>query len=159
MRRFLYVLGALFLGLLVISGVGIGMAVHDGRALDAESKAYVDTAIPAIAKNWSEAEFLNRATPELRGSMSPDQLASLFGEFDRLGSLVAYRGSVGDSMMSYIAGKGKTVSASYLARAAFQNGNAIIRIALLKRNGQWRINGFHVNLDPNTSGVPRPTAA
>jgi len=147
MRRFLYVLGALFLVILVAGTVAIVFAVYSGQALDAESKAYVDASIPAIASNWNEAELLNRATPELRNSMVPEQFASLFGSFSQFGHLIRYNGSKGQAMMSYVAGVGKTVSASYVAKAACQNGNVIFRIVLLKRNGRWWINNFHINLD------------
>jgi uncharacterized protein (TIGR03067 family) len=35
----------------------LGVLVHFGRTLDAESKAFVDDAIPAIDTNWSEEQF------------------------------------------------------------------------------------------------------
>jgi hypothetical protein len=151
MRRFLYILGGLFLVILIAGGAAIAIAVFNGRALDLESQAYVDVSIPAIAKNWSDAELLERATPELRKSMTQEQLDSLFSSFSRIGHMTRYKGSMGGSMVSYVAGVGKTVSASYIAKATFRNGNAIFRIALVKRNGHWLINTLRVDLD---SSIP-----
>jgi hypothetical protein len=45
---------------------------------DAESKAFVDGAVPAIVATWDQQQLLDRATPELRRSIIPDNLASLF---------------------------------------------------------------------------------
>jgi hypothetical protein len=147
MRRVLYVLGSLFLAIIAIGALAIGYAACNGQALDAESKAYVDAAIPAITSNWSEAELMNRATPELRASTSPEEVDQLFQTFSRVGHLVVYKGSSGQSLMSYVAGTGKTISASYVAKASFQNGDATIRIGLLKRSGQWLISNFNVRFD------------
>ena len=159
MRQFLYILGVLFLGILVIGGASIAVVAYNGRALDAESKAFVDAEIPRIAQNWSEAELLSQATPELRGSISPERLDSLFNNFRQLGSLVAYKGSVGEALMSYVSGEGKTVSASYVARARFQSGAVTFRVALLKRDSRWLINGFRVESDAGIPTAQRPTGA
>lgn len=54
MRRFLYILGALTLVIIVAAGVGVGVFFYKGHALDAESKAFIDRAVPAITATWSE---------------------------------------------------------------------------------------------------------
>jgi len=149
MRKFLYMLGALTLVILVVGAVGIGFAVYNGRALDVESKAFIDTAVPAIAAKWSKEALLERSTPELRQSVTPDQLDTLFAAFSRLGPLVEYKGAKGDTNMSYVSGVGSTVSATYVAMARFGNGDAVFRITLLKRNGRWLIHNFHVDPAPN----------
>ncbi|HTT84060.1 MAG TPA: hypothetical protein VMF67_11305 [Rhizomicrobium sp.] len=159
MRRFFYILGALFLGILIIGGTSIGVAAYKGRALDAESKAFVDAEIPRIAQDWSEAELLHQATPELRNSTTPEQLDWLFNGFRQLGTLVAYKGSVGGSLISYRTGVGETVSASYIAKARFQNGAVTFRVALLKQNGRWLISGFHVQSDSIVPPALRSTGA
>jgi hypothetical protein len=157
MRRVLYVLGAVFLGILVVGGFAIGLAAYNGMALDTESKAYVDAAIPAITQNWSEAELLDRATPELRNNTAPAQLASLFNSFGQLGHLVRYGGSTGSSMMSYASGVGQTISASYVAKATFQNGAVSFHVGLLKRNDRWLISSFRLKLDSAVPAYLRPT--
>jgi hypothetical protein len=152
MRKFLLILGALTLVVIVAAGIGVGIVAYKGNALDAESKAFVDGAVPAIAANWSKEQLLDRATPELRDSVKPEELRSLFDAVSQLGPLVEYEGAAGDANMSYMAGSGSTVSASYVAKAKFKDGVATIQITLVKRDGRWMISGFHV--DTSLSGAP-----
>jgi hypothetical protein len=155
MRRFLSILGALTLVGLVAAAIGVGVAIYKGRALDAESKAFVDGAVPAIAATWSKQQLLDRATPELRASAKPEALNALFDGLSRLGPLVEYEGAKGGTTMSYMAGSGSTVSASYVAKARFQNGIATFRIVLMKRDGRWMIHNFHADSAPGSQPEQR----
>ena len=148
MRRFLSVIGALALAGLVACGLGVAVLAHQGSQLDTESKAFVDEALPSIAAHWEESQLLDRATPELRASLKPGQLQGLFASLAKFGPLVVYEGSKGTSTMSYFAGSGTTITASYVAKAQFQNGAAAFKIILLKRDGRWRIHNFHVDRIP-----------
>jgi hypothetical protein len=149
LRRFLYFLGGAALVVLLVAGIGIGVVAYKGHGLDAESKTFVDSAVPAISSNWSQEQLLDRATPELRKNVNPNQLTVLFQALSRLGPLVKYEGSTGAALMSYMTGSGGTVSATYVAKAKFQNGGAVFRIVLSKRGERWMIQNFHVD--------PRPT--
>ncbi len=153
MRKFLYVLGALTLIIIAAAGVGFGTLFYEGRALDAESKAFVDSAVPAITATWDKQQLLDRATPELRRSVRPEELDALFNTLSQLGPLVKYEGATGEAAMSYIFGGGGAVSASYIAKARFQNGSATFQIVLMRRNGQWMIHNFHVDSAPNNKRV------
>jgi hypothetical protein len=64
----------LTLTVIVVASVGLGVALIKGRALDTESNAFVDAAIPAISATWSKQQLLDRATPELRDIAKPDEL-------------------------------------------------------------------------------------
>lgn len=152
MRRFIYFLGCIALIVIIAAGAGLGVVVYKGNALDAESKGFVNEAVPAIAANWSREQLLDRATPELRESANPEQMRALFNAVSQLGPLVEYQGATGDVSMAFVAGSGSAVTASYVAKAKFMNGAATIRVALLKRDGRWKINGFHV--DTSLSGSP-----
>ena len=145
MRKLLQVLGILTVVALGASGIGLGVIAYEGHALDAESKAFVDNEVPAIATTWSKEELLDRATPELRSNIAPDQLTSIFNTLSKLGPLIKYEGATGQSTMSYFTGSDSRASASYVANAKFQNGTATFRIALVKRGGQWMIYNFHVD--------------
>lgn len=152
MRKVLYILGALTLIFIVVAGAGIGVVVYKGNTLDKESRAFVDGAVPAIAGTWSQQELLDRATPELRETARLAQLGMVFETLSQLGPLVGYDGATGDASMSYMSGSGGTVAASYVAKARFRNGNATFHIGLVKRDGHWMIQTFHV--DPGSrSGV------
>jgi hypothetical protein len=143
-RKIIFALGIVALIVLAVIGIGVGIIV----AFNGESKNYVDGAIPAIAKHWSQDDLIERATPELLAMARPDQLAALFSQCVRLGTMVEYTGSVGGSSISYLWKTGPRIAASYVARAKFENGSATFRLALLRRHGQWMINGFHVNFEP-----------
>ena len=143
MRRFLYIMGALALMLVATAVIGLGIFFYTGRSLDAESHAFVDTALPAITTGWSKQQLLDRATPELREKLKPGQLEAFFDDArSRLGALVEYQGATGGSVKSYIIGSGTTVSATYVAKARFQNGTATFRLVLMKRDGRWLIHNF-----------------
>lgn len=148
MRKFLYVFGAMALGLLVLLVSGIGFLMSKGNGLDAESKAYVDAAVPAITALWDRTALLDRAAAELRSASTPDQIANLFDNFSRLGPLVRYEGATGHANMTYFTGTGGQVTAIYVAKAVYQNGEATLRLNLRKRDGAWRIVGFHVDGRP-----------
>jgi hypothetical protein len=148
MRRFLCVIGATALGVVGLVVIGVGVLIWNGRGLDVESKAYVDAAVPAITSHWSKEALLDRATPELRAAATPDQIAAVFNNFSRLGPLVQYEGAAGQANMMYLLGKGEQVSASYEAKAKYENGEATLRLVLLKRDGKWQIQNFHVDGHP-----------
>jgi len=59
---------------------------------------------------------------------------------------------MGQATMSYFSGSGSTVSATYLAKARFQNGNATFRLLLLNRDGRWMIHNFRVDPAPGNAG-------
>ena len=144
MKKLLYALGAFFL-ITVAAVVAFVALAYTGAKFDKESKEFVDTAVPAIAESWDQRQLLDRATPELGSSTTPANLASFFQNLSRLGSLVNYEGATGQATLSYMIGSGARVSASYVAKARFQNGSAAFRIALVRRDGHWMINGFHVD--------------
>jgi hypothetical protein len=112
----------------------------------------VDQAIAAIAGTWNKQQLLDRASPELRDSVKPQELNVLFETLARFGPLVAYEGATGDARMSYMIGSDSAVTASYIAKARFQNGSATIRIGLVKRDDRWMIHKFHV--DPALGDQP-----
>lgn len=80
--------------------------IYKGNALDAESKAFVDSAVPAIAATWDKEQLLDRATPELRANVKPEDLRALLDAVSQLGPLIEYQGATGEANMSYMAGTG-----------------------------------------------------
>jgi hypothetical protein len=143
MKKVLIVLGSIFLVLVVLAIIGIGIAAYKGTALDKESKAYVDSAVPAIVTGWNKQQLVSRASPEFMQAVKDDELDKLFGMFHRLGNFKSYDGAKGDSNMT-VSNKGKVVSAAYIANATFDTGPATIKISLIK-HADWQILGFHVD--------------
>ncbi len=145
MRRVFSILGVVMLVLIVAVGVGIGLAFYNGRKLDAQSRAFVDRAVPAITAHWDKEQLRKRASAELRQTLKPGELTGLFGIFSsRLGPLIKYERAKGQANMSYMIGSGGKVSAAYVAKGLYEKGAATIRILLVKRGGRWLIQGFHV---------------
>lgn len=152
MRRFLYALGCVTLVAIITGAVGFGLLAYKGSELDAESRAFIDGAVPVIVAHWNRQELLDRATHELRANADPEQLRTMFDALSRLGRLVEYGGATGQAIAAYIAGGESTVSGRYVARARFEGGSATFRIGLLKRDGHCLIHSFHV--DPAGNGSP-----
>ncbi|MGC9943434.1 MAG: hypothetical protein ABSE48_16525 [Verrucomicrobiota bacterium] len=147
MKKLLILLGATFLVIIMLTVVGIGLAVVKGSTLDKQSKAYVDSTVPIIVSSWDEQELLNRASPEFIQSSRKDELDKLYVMFRKLGKLRTYGGSEGQSYVSLTSQNGKTITASYTATTTFDAGSAQIKITLIRHNDQWQILGFHVDSD------------
>lgn len=145
MKKFLVVLGSIFLAIVVLGAIGIAFVAVRGTALDKESKAYADSAIPPIVTTWSEKELLDRASPEFKKAIAIDQLDRLFGAFAALGRLQKCEPAQGQSLMSATTQNGKTISAQYTAKATFEKGEATIKLGLIKHGDQWQILGFYVD--------------
>ncbi len=158
MRNFLMLLGSLLLVLVVIGGLGLVFATIKGPELDRESRAFVDSAVQTICDDWNEQALIERAAPELIQAVGQGVLERMFGRFRQLGDLRAYNGADGDSSIT-LTSKGLNVTALYFARAAFAGGDAVIRVALTRRHGEWRIIGFKVDSDAITAKPYLPTLA
>jgi|SRR5437016_13010687 len=78
MKRFLIVLGSIFLAVIVLGAIGIAFTAIRGTALNKESKAYADSALRAIVSTWSEKELLDRASPEFKKAVTIDELDRFF---------------------------------------------------------------------------------
>jgi hypothetical protein len=160
-KKFFIILGVIFLGLILLAAIGIGISAFKGVALDKESKAYVDTAVPAIISSWNAQELLSRASPEFKQTTRSNDVERFFQSVAALGRMQKYQGSRGQSVTSRILGKGTTISAEYLVTAEFEGGSAKIYVKLIKHGNLWQIGGFHVEptysrRQPNQTMQPAP---
>jgi hypothetical protein len=147
MKKFLAIVGGVFLILVLAVAGFIGYAAYQGQRLDASSKAYVEESLPAIVSTWSRDELLKRSSPQLLkvASENPEQLDQLFRKLSELGAMRSFGDVKGDSNISYMIGKGKVITASYVANAKFANGEARITVRLIQLSGQWKILLFDVH--------------
>lgn len=144
MRRFFFVFGIVMACVIVIGGAGLFALARSGMALDAESKAYIDKSVAAIADDWDADALWQRSSPRFRQLTKKDDLRTFFeATREGLGRLVASRGAVGQARISIINAV-KTVTANYAVDAKFEKGDAEIRISLVKDGPQWRIQGFRI---------------
>lgn len=145
MRKLLMGLGVAFALVLLLVAGGVAYVAIVGTRLDAEARAYSDRAIQEIAGHWSVDAMLRRESDELRRTVTPAQMRSVFAIFARLGPMVEYAGAKGGSATKVSAGAGKQITAVYTAHARFEHGAAQIEVVLHKEAGGWKIIGFHVN--------------
>jgi hypothetical protein len=148
LKRFLSIVGGLFLVLVLLVAGFFGYAAYQGRGLDASSRAYVEENIPAIISTWSKDELLKRSSPQLLKIINekPEQLDQLFQKFSKLGPLLSFGEVKGSSNVSYTTQNGKLTTASYIAIAKFKNAEGRITARLIQSpEGQWQILLLHVD--------------
>jgi hypothetical protein len=148
LKRFLSIVGGLFLVLVLLATGFFGYAAYQGRSLDASSKAYAEENIPAIISTWSKDELLKRSSPQLLKIINekPEQLDQLFQKFSALGPMLSFGEVKGDSNVSYTTQNGKITTAAYVATAKFKNGEGRISAHLIQSPaGQWQLLVFNVD--------------
>jgi hypothetical protein len=144
-KKFLIILGSVFLALILFGAIAIAFLAIRGTALDKESRAYADTAIPAIFSQWSQKELLDRASPELKKAVNIDQLDRMFRWASTLGPLQKCESAQGQAGMSITPQSGKMTHGQYTAKAQFEKGEATITLGLIKHGDQWQILSFNVH--------------
>jgi hypothetical protein len=145
MRKFFCGLGVFTAVAIVAGGIGLFMLARNGAALDTASKAYVEDTVVIVASKWNADELWKRASPHLRTIATRDDMRGLFDTARQaLGPLLEYRGSQGQALISTMNSQ-TTISAKYVARAHFQNGDADLQFVLVKQGDEWMVEGFHIN--------------
>jgi hypothetical protein len=139
MKKVIMALGYIFLVLIVVFIATTAIVAMQGKNLDKESKAFVDSAIPAIVSTWDVREVEKRASPEFNGAVDYDDLDELFGLMQRLGNLKEYKGSTGNANLTISFRHGYEITADYDADAEFESGSVEIQMALILHGGQWQI--------------------
>jgi hypothetical protein len=147
MKKFLSILGGVFLLIVVIAAVLIGVGVYQGNKLDKSSKAYVETNVRPVVSTWSKDELVKRASPKLLEIINrdPGQVDLVLKKLSRLGSLQSLGEPKGESLVSYTTGEGKVITAAYTETAKFDNGDADIMVRLIQADGQWQFLLFNLN--------------
>jgi hypothetical protein len=143
-KRFFIVLGSIFLALIVLGGIGIAIIAVRGIALDKESRAYADTAIPAVFSQWNQKELWDRASPEFKQAVTIDQLDRMFRWASTLGQLQKCDPAQGQAGVSITPQSGKVTNGQYTAKAQFEKGEATITLGLIKHGDEWQILSFNV---------------
>ena len=145
MKKTLMILGGIF-GVLIVAGIiGFSIIAVRGKALDEESKAYVDQIAPTILANLNRETLFVYASDELKKSASPAEFDKIFNWFTKLGQFKEYKGSKGQANISVTTEKGKQISGLYEAHAEFEKGPATIKFTTIKKGDKWQVIGFHIN--------------
>jgi hypothetical protein len=143
-KKFLIVLGAVFLFILVVGGIWFAVTVVQGISLDKESRAFADAALTAIVGQWSEKALLDRASPEFKEKTTIDQLDSYFRGCSQLGPLQHADPMQGQAGIFYDIVHGTKITGHYTTKAQFENGEATVSLNLIKHGSQWQILGFNL---------------
>ncbi|MDE3015886.1 MAG: hypothetical protein KGI29_03075 [Pseudomonadota bacterium] len=150
-QKILIVLGAIFLALLIIAGLGFSYGYFKGKGLDKSSAAYANAAVPAIVANWDINQLLSRAHPALLEKVPKEQMEKIFITLRGLGKLKNFSGCTGEAneqyqIQHYVVLQDTMTSAFYLCNAEFENDSAVVRLALLDTPDKgWQISGLHID--------------
>lgn len=145
MKKILMILGGVFAVLIVAGAVGIAVVAVKGRALDMESKAYVDRVVPIICADLRAETLSKYASKELLASARPEEFEKVFTWFKKLGKFKQFKESSGQAHMSYTTQAGKSITGEYVAQVEFETGPAQVQIVTVKTGDQWSIQRFHIN--------------
>jgi len=145
MKKTLMILGGIFAVLVVAGIIGISVLAVKGKALDEESKAYIDEITPKILANLNKQTLFQHASDELKNSASSEEFDKIFNWFAKLGKYKEYKGSSGQANISVTTERGKQITGLYQAEAEFENGPATIKITIIKKDDTWQIMGFHIS--------------
>jgi len=115
-----------------------------GSALDKESKAFVDAAVPAIVSGWDVGELRKRASEEFKNSVDIADLKRDFDILRKIGALRVYKGSTGEAQIALSFANGVEISALYAASADCDEGAVDLQLSLIKQKGQWQILGIRI---------------
>ncbi len=113
--------------------------------LNKESKLYVDNVLPIILKDLDEKTFLKFASPELKKAVPKEKFHKIFNIYKKLGKFEKYIGSKGKAKKSFTLKGQKWIYANYIAAAKFTNGDAKIKLTVIKENGNWYIYYFKIS--------------
>ncbi len=126
------------IAILIIVGIVIGHS--KGKALDKESKAYVDQVVPLICANLNMDTMSKYASKELLSSATPEKFEITFIWFKGLKEFKEFKESSGQAYMSV----GKPVTGRYTAKVEFETGPAIVHILVIKKSENWKVQSFKI---------------
>jgi hypothetical protein len=154
MKKTFMVLGIIAFLSIIFFAVSIGSIAIRYSNLDASSKAFVDASIPIIIPDWSKIEMQKRGSQEFNQAIMDQQWDLSMLKLRQLGKLKKYSGCEGKSYISLSFKKGILFAAAYTAYADFQNGQAEIKVQLVRRKGQWQIYTLGVDSPIFAKGAP-----
>jgi hypothetical protein len=146
-KKILIGLGVLFL--VVISFFAwIGVSSSQFRK---EQTLFVETYVTDLSKRWDIADVHDRLENPFIEQASTPQAQQLLHQFKQLGALK----SVHDiELRSYNANNnGRTGNFSF--KGTFENGEAVVNVTIVKKNGAVRVLGFYLKPTHMRDGVSK----
>jgi hypothetical protein len=117
------------------------------KAQDADSMAYVKSAVSAIATSWQCDELHKRASPEFLAVTSRKKLGRIcnFAQHN-LGNLTNYESANGSATFFVPPRNGVSEVAQYEVNASFKKGDGKIEITAAKRSDGWKLDMIYVRV-------------
>lgn len=161
MKKFLMVMGAIFVFLIVAFSAVFGAFWVKGSRMDRESKVYVETIMPSLLAEFTTENFIKNVAPANRPSVdraSMDkftaQVASEFGAYKSSGPLT------GEATINFGAGGQMMISAVYTAKVQFEKRPAMMRVVLVSDGQAWSLARVDFNMNDEDKPAPdKPASA
>jgi Protein of unknown function (DUF4019) len=141
----------ILLGMLIVIVAGIGIIVFFTMKTQGELRPVADRILHEISEGKAEKVY-TEAAAEFRDSVSLDKFKGLvaamhegYGAFEEITKVTGTEVS---------AGTGKDTGGSISLDLSFAKGKTTGKLLFVKRDGTWRMTGFHV--DPLEHGAATP---
>jgi len=141
MKKFLTVLGGIFLVILVGGGGLIGYAAFRGAKLDAEAKTYVQATLPRVLSDPTSDNILSFMAPQDKGKINPAAMTQFYTYVTiNLGAFQACDDLRGSSLV-LVSPSGESTMAKYQTRCRFNKASVVATISLRKIGEAWHLAG------------------
>ena len=142
----LSILTLVVLALIVAGNAGFYLLEKRVARLRQESRYFADQTGLHMAEHWDPDLLVQQATPELRAQIKEDDLRALSRQVEQFGRLWMFLGVKGKLNDGYMAALGSEATASYVAKASYAPGVVTFDLGLVKRDGHWQIDRFHIDM-------------
>ena len=147
MKKFLSVLGAIFLVLLV----GVGYAAFNGFRLDSESRAYVHATLPKVLANSTTENFVSFMAPEDKEKINSAAMIAFYSYISsNFGVFQSCDDDLSGGSFVNVSTSGKSTTATYYARCHFSKASVTATVSLKKTGSNWTL--LAVFFDNNSVG-------
>lgn len=147
MKQILIAFGCIFLVLVIVVVILISFATVKGKALDTESRVYVNKVVPIILEDLNKDKLFEYSSKELINSASTEEFDNFFVLVKKLGEFKGAEDAVGGARISYMSNEDNNTTAQYKVNAEFETGQAVVSIGIVKRDEKWLITGFRIDSD------------
>jgi hypothetical protein len=137
LKNILIGFGVLFLvGIALFAWVGVSSS-----QFRKEQAAFVGTFVTDLSKRWDTADVHDRLADSLIEQASSPQTQSLMHQFKELGRLR----SVHDLELKSYVSTNKGQRGTFSFKGAFENGEGVVDVTIIKKDGAVRVSGFRLN--------------
>jgi hypothetical protein len=104
--------------------------------------------VSTVTRRWDPEDLRKNASEEFKPIASSANMERVFRMFRQLGNMISLGEPAGGSRATAGIGSVRSgVTAEYSFPAKFTNGDATIRVTLIREGGQWKTAGFFINSD------------